>query len=87
MWEFDAEVTILHHATTIRPNYQPIIHCGVIRQAAQVLSISREQMRTGDKGLIRFRFMFHPEFLNPGLTILFREGRTKGIGVITHIHA
>lgn len=31
IWEFDAEVTILHHATTIKPNYQAVIHCGVVR--------------------------------------------------------
>lgn len=28
---FEAEVKILHHATTIMPNYQAVIHCGVIR--------------------------------------------------------
>ena len=28
---FEAEVKILHHATTIKPNYQAVIHCGVIR--------------------------------------------------------
>jgi len=29
--DFEAEVKILHHATTIKPNYQAVIHCGVIR--------------------------------------------------------
>ena len=29
--DFEAEVVILHHATTIKPNYQAVIHCGVIR--------------------------------------------------------
>ena len=32
--DFEAEVKILHHATTIKPNYQAVIHCGVIRQCA-----------------------------------------------------
>lgn len=31
VWEFKAEVLILHHATTIKENYQAVIHCGVIR--------------------------------------------------------
>jgi GTPase len=30
-YDFDAEVIILHHATTIKANYQAVIHCGVIR--------------------------------------------------------
>jgi GTPase len=35
-WEFTAEVLILHHPTTIQPNYQPVIHCFTIRQSAKV---------------------------------------------------
>jgi GTPase len=84
-WEFDAEVVILHHATTIRENYQAVVHCGVVRQAAKVISMSHDLMRTGDKGLIRFKFLYHPELLHKGTTILFREGRTKGLGIITTV--
>jgi GTPase len=77
---FRAEVVILHHATTIRYGYQALIHCGIIRQAAQVMSMSEELLRTGDKALVTFRFMYHGEYLVPGSTLLFREGRTKGLG-------
>ena len=42
-------------------------------------------MRTGDKGFIKFRFMYRPEYLKVGTTILFREGRTKGLGVVSRI--
>ena len=84
--EFEAEVVILHHATTIRPNYQPIIHCGVVRQAASVIEMSNELLRSGDKGLIKFRFAYHPEILHPGMQILFREGRTKGLGEVRKIY-
>ena len=42
-------------------------------------------MRLQDKGTIKFRFMYRPEFLKEGTTILFREGRTKGLGVITKV--
>lgn len=76
---------ILHHATTIRTNYQAVIHCGVIRQAAKVLEMTKELMRTGDKGKVKFRFMYHPELIHVDAKILFREGRTKGIGTINKI--
>lgn len=85
VWEFEAEVVILHHATTIRPNYQPIIHCGVVRQAANVVNMSNELLRSGDKGVIRFRFAYRPEIMHTGMHILFREGRTKGLGEVTAI--
>lgn len=29
--EFEAEVVILHHSTTIQTNYQAVLHCGGIR--------------------------------------------------------
>ena len=85
VYDFEAEVVILHHATTIRSNYQAVIHCGVIRQAAKVVSINKDLLRTGDKGHVKFKFMYRPEYLKPGTTILFREGRTKGLGVVTQV--
>lgn len=60
--EFEADVVILHHSTTVAPGYQPVIHCGVVRQAAAILSISgtesgTEALRTGQTATVRFRFM------------------------------
>ena len=90
--EFEAEVVILHHATTINVNYQAMMHCGGIRQSVKAVSIISQKdpdqnfLRTGDKGLIRFRFLYSPEFLKEGSTIMFREGRTKGLGHVTKVY-
>lgn len=83
--EFKAEVVILHHATTIRERYQAMVHCGIIRQCAQVKQMSCELLRTGDKAIVTFRFCYHGEYLSVGETILFREGRTKGLGKVVEI--
>jgi GTPase len=84
--EFEAEVIILHHATTIKPKYQAVIHVGVIRQTAQVISIKdKELLRTGDKGQVVFRFINSPEYIHLGANILFREGRTRGLGQVTKL--
>ena len=32
-----------------------------------------------------FRFIKNPEFVKVGARILFREGRTKGIGKVTQV--
>jgi len=46
----------------------------------------KKMLNTGEKGLVRFRFAFYPEILRAGATIMFREGRTKGIGYVTRVY-
>ena len=86
VYEFLAEVVILHHPTTIQKNYQPVIHCGSVRQSAKICKIiNRKVIRTGEKANIRFRFMFKPEYIEENDIIILREGKTKGIGKIKKI--
>lgn len=40
-------------------------------------------LRPGDMSMITFRFAYRPEFVRPGMRIMFRDGKVKGIGVIT----
>lgn len=81
--EFDATVIILHHSTTIGCGYQPVIHCGVLRQSAEMVEIKgRETLKTGERAIVRFRFLYYSDYLLPGSTFIFREGRAKGIGKI-----
>ena len=47
--------------------------------------MSKPLLRTGDRGFVHFRFMYRPEFLHKGMTVLFREGRTKGLGMVNEI--
>lgn len=42
--------------------------------------MSQDCLRTGDKALVRFRFIKHPEYIKPGQRMVFREGRTKAVG-------
>jgi hypothetical protein len=81
-WEFDADIAILTHSTTIQPRYQAVIHCEIIRQAARVVAMDQERLRSGDRACVRFRFLQHPEYVTPGTRFVFREGRTKGIGLV-----
>lgn len=83
---FEAEVIILSHSTTIQKNYQPIIQYLTIRQSAKIVHInSKEVLRTGDKARVVFKFMYRPEYLKEGMRIIFREGRCKGIGIVSKI--
>ena len=80
--EFVAEVLILSHATTIRPRYQAMLHVGPVSQTCAIIDIDREFIRTGDRATVAFRFVQRPEYLAVGDRILFREGRTKGLGIV-----
>ncbi len=83
--EFEVEAVIVHHSSTIKVGYQSVVHCHVIRQTCSIVEMDKEYLRSGDKGIIKFRFMKKPEFMHVGDTILFREGRTRGKGKITKI--
>ncbi|KAI9529114.1 GTP-binding protein 1 [Dissostichus eleginoides] len=84
-WEFEAEILVLHHPTTISPRYQAMVHCGSIRQTATILTMNRDCLRTGDKATVHFRFIKTPEYLHCDHKLVFREGRTKAVGTITKL--
>lgn len=88
--EFEADIKILHHSTTINPGYSPVVHLGVVRQAAVILSIKNTKSedvvaRTGSEVIVRFRFLHAAEYLTIGRAIVFREGRAKGCGNVTRL--
>ncbi|KAH6689832.1 GTP-binding protein, partial [Plectosphaerella plurivora] len=83
--EFVAEVLILSHATTIRTKYQAMLHVGPVSQTCAIIDVDRPYIRTGDRATVAFRFMQRPEYLAPGDRLLFREGRTKGLGIVKSV--
>lgn len=83
--EFIAEVLILSHATTIKTKYQAMLHVGPISQTCAIIDIDRAFIRTGDRAVVAFRFVQRPEYLSVGDRILFREGRTKGLGIVKEV--
>ena len=47
--EFEAEVLILHHPTTIHVNYEPMVHARTVRQSARIIAMQKDYMRAGDR--------------------------------------
>jgi elongation factor 1-alpha len=80
---FEAEVFILHHPTTIRVGYEAIFHIHSIKEACRIVWASKETLRTGDKASIKVGTVFSPIFIREGDQFLFREGRSRGIGLVT----
>jgi GTPase len=65
--------------------YEAVIHVNTVRQTAKIIEMSEAPLRTGQRANVKFRFKYKPEYIMEGQKILFREGRTKGIGIITSI--
>ncbi len=82
---FTAEVRILHHPTTIMVGYEPVIQTRTVKQAAKIIRMRKEVLRTGDTDLVEFEFIKRPEYVRVGDTFIFREGRTRGLGVVKKI--
>ncbi|SAL95890.1 hypothetical protein [Absidia glauca] len=82
---FEAEIRILYHSTTIKQKYQAMVHCGSVRQTAQIINLGQNVLRTGDRAVVQFEFVKHPEYLCEGAKLIFREGRTKGKGTVLRI--
>ncbi|KAI4858935.1 P-loop containing nucleoside triphosphate hydrolase protein [Hypoxylon rubiginosum] len=83
--EFVAEVLILSHATTIKTKYQAMLHVGPVSQTCAIIDVDSPFIRTGDRATVAFQFVQRPEYLAPGDRLLFREGRTKGLGIVKSV--
>ena len=62
-----------------------MLHVGPVSQTCAIIDIDRELIRTGDRATVAFRFVQRPEYLAPGDRLLFREGRTKGLGIVKSV--
>ena len=77
--KFKAKINVLHHSTTIKAGYSPVIHCGPIRQSAKI-NLNNQILRNGDTCEVEFEFNYYPEFLEKNMVFFFRDGTTKGVG-------
>jgi len=77
--KFKAKINILHHSTTIKSGYSPVIHCGPIRQSAKII-LNNQILRNGDTCEVEFEFTYYSEFIEKNMVFFFRDGSTKGVG-------
>jgi hypothetical protein len=62
-----------------------MLHVGSVSQTCAIIDIDRSYIRTGDRATVAFRFVQRPEYLAPGDRLLFREGRTRGLGIVKSV--
>jgi elongation factor 1-alpha len=83
--EFEADVAILVHPTTIKDGYECITHIETIAETTTFEPLDKEYMSAGDTGKIKMQFKYRPYSIHKGQKLIFREGRSKGVGTITRI--
>ena len=83
--EFEADVVILVHPTTIKKGYECIAHIETIAETTTFEPLDKEYLSAGDTGKVRMRFKYRPYYIHEGQKLIFREGRSKGIGTVTRI--
>lgn len=83
--DFRAEVYVLYHSSRICLGFQTVIHVGNVMQTATIVEMSKSSLHTNEKAVVRFHFINRPEYIRVGARLLFREGRTKGMGEVTEI--
>lgn len=82
---FDAEVFILSHPTRIKTGYEPVLHCNTISESVVFKLLDKKYLKMGESGKVRITFKYKSRFIREGDRFIFREGRTKGIGVVERI--
>ncbi|MEZ3145081.1 GTPBP1 family GTP-binding protein [Halobaculum sp. MBLA0143] len=82
--EFEAEVVVLNHPTSIRDGYEPVVHLETVSEAV-VFHPDGGQLLPGDSGDATVEFKFHPYLVEEGQRFVFREGQSKGVGTVTGI--
>jgi len=82
---FEASVYVLFHTSCISVGYQTMVHIGTVAQTAVVRATGKPEVRTNEKASVTFEFLFRPEHLRPGSRLLFREGKSKGVGEVTKV--
>ena len=86
-YKFQAKIKIYNSNSTITKKYQPIMHCGGISQAVEIVEMDKEYLRSFDESIATFRFLFRPEYLEIGNIFIMREGNLKAIGKVLNIMA
>ena len=85
-FSFEAEIFVLFHPHGIGKNFQATVHIGNIRQTVVIEWIHASQvLKTGEKAVVRFRFIKRPEYVTVGSRLIFREANSKGMGNVTKV--
>lgn len=84
-WQFEADIYVLFHNKSITNGFQTTVHIGTVCQTAVIRDIDKANIKTNEKAKVMFEFKFKPEHLRVGSRLLFRDGKSKGMGEVLRV--
>ena len=85
-FSFEADIYVLFHPHGIGKNFQATVHIGNIRQTVVIEWIhATKVLKTGERAVVKFRFIKRPEYVTVGSRLIFRESNSKGMGTVTRV--
>ena len=86
-FSFEADIYVLFHPHGIGKNFQATVHIGNIRQTVVIEWIHASKvLKTGERAVVKFRFIKRPEYVTVGSRLIFRESNSKGMGNVTRVY-
>ena len=82
--EFTADIMVVDHNTILKQNFICVLYCRNIRQSCQIVEIEYN-MKCGDRGKVKFRFLKYPECIHIGDKIIVFESKIRAVGLITEV--
>uniref|UniRef100_A0A5S6Q4F9 Tr-type G domain-containing protein n=1 Tax=Trichuris muris TaxID=70415 RepID=A0A5S6Q4F9_TRIMR len=88
-WTIRADVFVIYHASgCIAEKFQITLHIGNVCQTAVITQVHNQNrtLKSRERALVTLSFIRQPEFVTPNSRLLFRHGKTKGIGVVREVN-
>lgn len=82
---FKASIKILHHPTTIKLGYEPVLHCCSTKHAVKIVEMDREILKRGEDAIVTLQFTQSACYIKKDAIFFIREGETKGYGTVLEI--
>ncbi|GMT11924.1 hypothetical protein PFISCL1PPCAC_3221 [Pristionchus fissidentatus] len=83
---FVAQLMLLsHEGTTVSSGFEAIFFIGSVRQLARIEKVEGETLRTGEWATVELRFPYSCEFVRRDTPLIFRQGKTRGIGDVVEV--
>uniref|UniRef100_A0A1I7ZC12 Tr-type G domain-containing protein n=1 Tax=Steinernema glaseri TaxID=37863 RepID=A0A1I7ZC12_9BILA len=84
--EFVARFYLLYHPyNEICIGFQGTVFIGAVCQTATIVAMDRPSIQPCAWVTVRFKFYRNPEYVRVGTPMIFREGRTKGMGEVLEV--
>uniref|UniRef100_A0A1I7XJL0 Tr-type G domain-containing protein n=1 Tax=Heterorhabditis bacteriophora TaxID=37862 RepID=A0A1I7XJL0_HETBA len=83
---FSASLFLLYHSTRhLCIGFQATVYLGSVSQTATVVAMDCPSLQQGKWATVTLEFFGGPEYVRAGTPLIFRQGKTKGMGEVIYV--